>query len=289
MIASFDNLVIDRVVDGWFESKSTGDVLAVLDQISNFSINTTSETKDKTDAQGALLKRYFTSKSVEVSGENATFSLNLFATQNGVSKVTGTNVRMPRIYLASKPVAPATTLTLPEQPIAGTFQLYGTTDNGNVDIDKKYVPATGADPVAGENTYVLSGTTLTLPTNATEQVQIKYERTVVSGTTAARVDVQGDRFPKECKATFRVLCSDLCESEEVLALYIVFEKFQMSPDFDWTVDTESTQNFSATAFKDLVYIIYVFTQISYSEMSMINNTLNCWKAVKPNKPQRNAA
>ena len=249
-IASFDNLVIDRVVDGWFESKTTGDVLAVLDQISNFSINTTSETKDKTDAQGALLKRYFTSKSVEISGENATFSLNLFATQNGVSKVTGTSVRMPRIYLASKPVAPATTLTLPEQPISGTFQLYGTTANGNVDIDKKYVAATGADPQPGENTYVLSGTTLTLPTNATDQVQIKYERTVVSGTTAARVDVQGDRFPKECKATFRVLCSDLCESEEVLALYIVFEKFQLSPDFDWTVDTESTQNFSATAFKD---------------------------------------
>lgn len=249
-IATFDNLVIDRVVDGWFESKSTGDVLAVLDQISNFSINTTSESKDKTDAQGALLKRYFTSKSVEITGENATFSLNLFATQNGVSKVTGTNVRMPRIYLASKPVAPATTITLPEVPITGTFQLYGTSPNGNVDVDKKYTAATGTEPEPGENTYVLSGTTLTLPTNATDQVQIKYERTVTSGTTAARVDVQGDRFPKECKATFRVLCSDLCESEEVLALYIVFEKFQMSPDFDWTVDTESTQNFSATAFKD---------------------------------------
>ncbi len=249
-IASFDNLVIDRVVDGWFESKTTGDLLAVLDQISNFSINTTSESKDKTDAQGALLKRYYTSKSVEISGENATFSLNLFATQNGISKVTGTNVRMPRIYLAAKPTAPATTITLPEVPINGTFQLYGTTDNGNVDIDKKYVPAEGTEPVAGENTYVLSGTTLTLPTNATDQVQIKYERTVTAGTTAARVDVQGDRFPKECKATFRVLCSDLCESEEVLALYIVFEKFQMSPDFDWTVDTESTQGFSATAFKD---------------------------------------
>ena len=249
-IATFDNLVIDRVVDGWFESKSTGDVLAVLDQISNFSINTTSESKDKTDAQGALLKRYFTSKSVEISGENATFSLNLFATQNGVSKVTGTSVRMPRIYLASKPVAPATTITLPEAPIAGTFQLYGTSDNGNVDVDKKYTAATGTEPEPGENTYVLSGTTLTLPTNATDQVQIKYERTVQAGTTAARVDVQGDRFPKECKATFRVLCSDLCESEEVLALYIVFEKFQLSPDFDWTVDTESTQNFNATAFKD---------------------------------------
>lgn len=263
MIASFDNLVIDRVVDGWFESKSTGDVLAVLDQISNFSINTTSESKDKTDAQGALLKRYFTSKSVEVSGENATFSLNLFATQNGVSKVTGTSVRMPRIYLADRPTntgtpdAPIYTLTLPDEPIEGTFRLYGTTENGNVDIDKKYTPASGTTPVPGEGTYVLSGTTLRLPTNCTEQVQIKYERSVPATAGpdntpvhAARVDVQGDRFPKECKATFRVLCSDLCESEEVLALYIVFEKFQMSPDFDWTVDTESTQNFNATCFKD---------------------------------------
>ena len=246
-ITNFDNLVIDRVVDGWFESKSTGDILAVLDQISNFSINTTSETKDKTDAQGALLKRYFTSKSVEISGENATFSLNLFATQNGVSKVTGTSVVMPRIFLADKGTG---TITLPEAPNAGTFKLYGTSANGNVDVEKKYSPATGETPEPGVDTYVLSGTTLQLPTNATDTVQIKYERSVGADTTAARVNVQGDKFPKECKATFRVLCSDLCQSEEVVALYVVFEKFQMSPDFDWTVDTESTQNFSATAFKD---------------------------------------
>lgn len=246
-LTNFDNLVIDRVVDGWFESKSTGDLLAVLDQISNFSINTTSETKDKTDAQGALLKRYFTSKSVEVTGENATFSLNLFATQNGVSKVTGTDVVMPRIFLAEKGTG---TVTLPEAPIAGTLKVYGTSANGNADLEKKYSPATGQDPEPGVDTYVLSGTTLQLPTNATDSVQIKYERQVSQDTIAARVNVQGDKFPKECKATFRVLCSDLCDSEEVMALYIVFEKFQMSPDFDWTVDTESTQNFSATAFKD---------------------------------------
>ena len=247
MITSFANLVIDRVVDGWFESKSTGDILAVLDQISNFSINTTSETKDKTDAQGALLKRYFTSKSVEVSGENATFSLNLFALQNGVSKVTGTKVIMPRIFLADKGQG---TIELPEAPIAGTLRVYGTTDNGNVDVEKKYVPAEGEDPQPEAGKYVLTGTTLQLPTDVTNTVQIKYERNVGEDIVAARVNVQGDKFPKECKATFRVLCSDLCESEEVLALYIVFEKFQMSPDFDWTVDTESTQNFSATAFKD---------------------------------------
>ena len=250
-IATFDNIVIDRVVDAWFENKSTGDLLAVLDQVTNFSINTTSETKDKTDAQGVLLKRYFTSKSVEISGENATFSLNLFATQNGTTKVVDTNVVIPRIYQATVPQD--RTITLPETPIDGTFQLYGTSANGNVDVDKKFSPATGTVPTPGENTYVLNEDILSVPTslNVGDTVQIKYNRQVISGTKAARVDVAGDKFPKECKATFRVLCSDLCNSEEVYALYVVFEKFQMSPDFDWSVDTESNQSFSATAFKDL--------------------------------------
>jgi hypothetical protein len=254
-IATFDNIVIDRVVDAWFETKpsdgSVGDLLAVLDQITNFSINTTSETKDKTDAQGVLLKRYFTSKSVEISGENATFSLNLFATQNGTTKVVDTDVIIPRIYQATIPDSGAT-ITLPETPEVGTFQLYGTSANGNVDVDKKFTAAAGAEPVAGATTYVLNGTTLTFPTSlsAGDVIQIKYDRKVTGATKAARVNVAGDKFPKECKATFRVLCSDLCNSEEVYALYIVFEKFQMSPDFDWTVDTESNQSFSATAFKD---------------------------------------
>ena len=249
-IATFDNIVIDRVVDAWFENKSTGDLLAVLDQITNFSINTTSETKDKTDAQGVLLKRYFTSKSVEISGENATFSLNLFATQNGTSKVVDTNVIIPRIYQTTVPSD--RTITLPETPIDGSFQLYGTSANGNVDVDKKFSPAEGSTPTPGANTYVLAEDILSVPTslNVGDTVQIKYNRQVLSGTKAARVDVAGDKFPKECKATFRVLCSDLCNSEEVYALYIVFEKFQMSPDFDWSVDTESNQSFSATAFKD---------------------------------------
>lgn len=249
-ITNFDNLVIDRVVDAWFESKSTGDLLAVLDQISNFSINTSSETKDKTDAQGALLKRYFTSKSVEVSGENATFSLNLFALQNGVNKLTNGEVRMPRIFMAEKPATGTFEVALPDTPIEGTLKVYGTSTNGDADVEKKYVKDTAAGAGKYSVAVVEGVTTITMPTDATPSVQIKYEYYVDANKVAARVNVLGDRFPKECKATFRVLCSDLCDSEEVLALYVVFEKFQMSPDFDWTLDTESTQSFSATAFKD---------------------------------------
>lgn len=246
-IINFDQLVIDRVVDGWFESKEDEELIAVLDQISNFSVNTTSETKDKTDAQGVLLKRYFLSKSVEITGENAVFSLNMAAIQAGNAKKVGTEVTLPRIMQIAKTESP---YPLPDLPIDGTLMLYGTSDNGVVDVEKKYVKG----DAAGVNTYAVatSGgvTTVTLPTNATDTVQIKYEYTVADGDIAARVDQTGDKFPKECKATFRVLCSDLCDSETVRALYVVFPKFQMSPDVELAFNTDSTQSFTATALKD---------------------------------------
>ena len=244
---NFDQLVIDRVLDGWFESKADNSVLAVLDQIQNFSISVSSTTKDKTDAQGTLIKRFYTAKQAEVSGENAIFSLDLSAIQAGSKKLTGAEVILPRILQVAKSDK---ALVLPDTPIDGTLIVYGTLENGVLDTSKQYKAGTEA----GEDTYVVATsegkTTITLPTNATDYVQIKYEYNVAEGTSAARVNHDGTSFPKECKATFRVLCSDVCDSETVRAFYIVFPKFQISPDFDWTVDTESAQAFSATAFKD---------------------------------------
>ena len=243
---NFDQLVIDRVLDGWFENKDLK-VLAVLDQLQNFQISVSSTTKDKTDAQGILIKRYYTAKQAEVSGENAIFSLDLSAIQAGNTKKVGSEVTLPRIIQVAKNTA---ALKLPDTPNEGTLIVCGTKDNGNVDTAIQYKAGTEA----GEDTYVVSTvddvTTITLPTNATDYVQIKYEYQVADDKGAARVDHDGIHFPAECKATFRVLCSDVCDSETVRAFYIVFPKFQMSPDFSWTVDTESAQPFSATAFKD---------------------------------------
>lgn len=247
MAINFDQLVIDRVLDGWFESKADNSVLAVLDQLQNFQISVSSTTKDKTDAQGALIKRFYTAKQAEVSGENAIFSLDLSAIQAGTAKLTGKDVTLPRILQVAKS---STALKLPETPNDGTLIVYGTLENGVLDTSKQY--KLGAE--AGEDTYAISTvgdvTTISLPTNATDYVQIKYEYNVAEGKGAARVNHDATNFPKECKATFRVLCSDVCDSETVRAFYIVFPKFQISPDFDWTVDTESAQPFSATAFKD---------------------------------------
>lgn len=246
MAIDFNNLVIDRVLDGWFENKNLK-VLAVLDQLQNFQISVSSTTKDKTDAQGTLIKRFYTAKQAEVTGENALFSLDLSAIQAGTDKLTGSDVILPRILQVAKTDA---ALKLPDTPNDGTLIVYGTLENGLLDTAKQY--KLGAE--AGEDTYAISTvgdvTTITLPTNATDFVQIKYEYKIAEGKDGARVNHDGVNFPKECKATFRVLCSDVCDSETVRAFYIVFPKFQMSPDWDWTVDTESAQAFSATAFKD---------------------------------------
>ena len=243
---NLDKLVIDRCFDAWFEDKNNT-LLAYLDQVQNLGINTTSETKDKTDAQGALIKRFFTAKSVEITGENAVLSLNLMAIQTGSDKIKDSEVVLPRILMLNASDSP---ITLPDTPIAGTVMVYGTYDNGLPNTD---MPYTQGD-VAADNVYVLTTvddvTTLTVPTNATATIQVKYDYQVAAGKTAARVNQYADTFPKECKATFRVLCSDVCDAETVRARYIVFPRFQMSPDFDWTVDTESAQPFTATAFKD---------------------------------------
>lgn len=243
---NLDKLVIDRVYDGWFEDKNLK-LLAHLDQLQNLSINTTSETKDKTDAQGALIKRYYTAKSVEISGENAVLSMNLMAIQTGSDKLKDGEVVLPRILMINAADSP---ITLPDTPIEGTVMVYGTYDNGLPNTDMPYTQGDAAADNVYAITTVEGVTTLTVPTNATATVQVKYEYQVASDKSAARVNQYADTFPKECKATFRVLCSDVCDPETVRALYIVFPRFQMSPDFDWTVDTESAQAFSATAFKD---------------------------------------
>ena len=246
MQLNLDKLVIDRVVDGQFEDKNNK-LLAVLDQVQNFSINTTSETKDKTDATGNIIKRFYTAKNVEISGENAVLSLNLMSLQTGSDIIKNSDVVLPRILQVAKTDS---ALKLPDVPIEGTLSVYGTYDNGLPNTDLQYARGT----VAGEGTYALAVVdgvaTISLPTDATPSVQIKYDYQVAEGNVAVRVNQDGSSFPKECKATFRVLCSDVCDAETVMALYVVFPRFQMAPDFDWTVDTESAQSFTAQAFKD---------------------------------------
>ena len=246
MATVFEDLLIDRVLEGVFENKD-GDIIGALNQLQNVSINTTSETKDKTDAQGVLIKRFFTSKSVEVSAESAVVSLSLAGIQMGSGKVTASadnKIVLPRIMNKTKTDSP---ITLPETPIDGTLIVYGCTSTGIPAPELKYTMA----DTAGEGTYAVAtadgATTLTLPTDAADTVQIIYEYETENG---VKVIQRSDKFPAECKLVLSVLVCDAYDKETLRHAYVVFPAFQMSPDFDLTLDTESSHPFSGTACVD---------------------------------------
>lgn len=248
MSVIFEDLVIDRVLDGVFRD-ADANVIGALNEVQNFSINATSETKDKLDSKGVLIKRFFQSKSVELSAENAVFSLSLLALQGGTSKevASATNkITLPMIRKYAKTASP---IELPFTPIDGTLSVTGLKSTGVPDTTLVYAQG----PAAADNTYAIATsttnnkTTLTLPTNSADYVQVMFEYESEAG---VKVQHSADKFPAECELTLSVLVCDACDKETLRHAYFVFPAFQMSPDFDITLDTDSPHPFSGTASVD---------------------------------------
>lgn len=234
----FDDMVIDRVLEITFRN-SKGEVLGGLNQVTDFSINQSSETKDKTDAQGTLVKRFYTSKSVEVSGTSSFPSLSLIALINGTQKDVASEDETLKLPSIERYAASASPVTLKYEPI-GTVSVCGLTASGVPDPTLNYT----LGDEAGEDTFAIVGKTLTLPTNAADHVQVVYE---YNATSAVAVTDKSTGFPKTCEMLCKVLVSEACDPESVRIAYIAFPSYQMSPDMDWTIDTESGLGFSGTA------------------------------------------
>lgn len=270
MAINFENLIIDRVLQMTFED-SENNLVSVVDQVQNVTITTSSETKDKNDAQGTLIRRFFTAKTVELSAENALFSTSLAAYQYGTEREFASaqnKIVMPRILkikvadCTDDAVNGTKKYTLPEQPVDGSFSLQVCTGSGLPDTTKKFTLGTQASDekyvIAADNTdYVL-----TLPKSIKSgTVQVKYDREVESG---LKLVQSADKFPGTSKATLSILASDPCDKngEEFFA-YLVFPSFQISPDSELSLNTEDAQSFSGTAQRDYcsgeneLYILYI--------------------------------
>lgn len=237
----FEDMLIDRPLEIVFRN-AKGEILGGLNNIENFSINQSSETKDKNDAAGVLIKRFFTSKSVEVSGESSLVSMSLLALQNGTNKIAATAEKPLVLPSIEKYAASASPITLKFTPV-GTVSVCGLTPSGVPDPTLNYELA----DEAGAGKYAISGNTVTLPTDAAAHVQITYS---YNATSAVAVSDTSTGFPQTCEMLVKVLACESCDKETMRLVYISFPSFQLSPDFDWTVDTESTQPFSGQATVD---------------------------------------
>ena len=142
MAFDLNNFVIDRVVRGIATDMKTGDVLFSINQITNPSLNCTSESTDAVDALSVPIATFYRAKSAEFSAENALFDMNLLATQSGTTKKVATaasTIEAPCFETID--VTASKTYTLAHAPIAEP-KVYVL--NGDGTLGEKVVVASSA-------------------------------------------------------------------------------------------------------------------------------------------------
>lgn len=244
-MANFDSLVIDRVLEIVGEN-SDGDLLYLLNNLSNVSINTTSESKDKTDALGVLIKRFYTSKSVEVSADCNLLSFSMLSQTFGTDKVVASadaKILAPKILHIDTTGITEYTIPANLKPKAPLTKIYALENNGT--LGKAYKVGSSASET--DFVYDEGSGKITLPTGVTGTLIAKYEYETENG---VKVTNESDKFPATSSVTMKVLVADTCSVDVVRAAYIVFPSFQVSPDCDLTLETDSTISFSGVAQKD---------------------------------------
>jgi len=251
MAFKLDDIIIDRIQYGIAEDFD-GNMLYALSQLADATISISAESKDATDAQGTLIKRFWQGKSGEFTANNAMLNLNILGAASGEGKVLATEdspINMPKIII----VKAGTTVTLTDF-VDGTVMVNAYGSNGA--MGAAYTKGTEATTTE----YALTEEGVFTPPTDSEATQyiVKYERSVASGISIAN---KADKFPGTVKLTLKALCVDPCSADTLRACYIVLPSFQVSPEVEinMTTDTQLAYNGSlqvdyCSAEKALYYI-----------------------------------
>ena len=243
---NLNNFIIDRVLRGVAQSHTDESVLFAITQIQNPSLTCSSESVDAVDALGTPVSTFYRSKSAEFSAENAMFDMNLMAVQVGAEKKVA-SAASKILTPAFEKIAGGAAVKLKHTPkVLPTF-CYAL--NGDGTLGTKYTKADAASATAF--TVVTSGneTTLTPPTGlaADTELLVIYEYESESGISVAN---SAKKFPKGCKFTLEVLGCDVCDQTNLLFAYLIFPNFKLSPDFDWSIQTDGAHPFSGKAMQE---------------------------------------
>lgn len=241
---NLSNFIVDRVISG-VGYRSDDSVLFKIDQCQNTSITCGSESTDIVDNVGSPIMTLYRSKTCEISGENAILDFNLTAVQMGTEKNVadvGNTIVVPAQEIFEKKTG-VNTYELKHVPIAAPAFLY--TLNNDSSLGEKYAASTSASDKA----FSIEGQTITLPTSIADGTQmfVSYE---YNSDAAVEIVNSAKNFPKSCKLVLRVLGYNPCNKDNKLGAYIVFNSFEMSPDFDLSLNVGEAQSWSGKASQD---------------------------------------
>lgn len=198
---------------------------------------------------------FYRAKTAEFSAENALFDMNLLATQSGTTKkVAASDAKITTPCFQTIDIdGSKTAYTLSHTPKTGTTpKVYVLKGDGT--LGEKVV----IDTVAAERKISLAGTTLTIVVSETgykagEQlfVMYEYEADGTEGNGAVEVANSANNFPVGCKFVMEILGADVCDQTNLIYAYLIFPNAKLSPDFDWSIATDSTHPFSMKAMQEL--------------------------------------
>ena len=240
---NLNNFIIDRVLRGVAQSHTDESVLFAITQIQNPSLTCSSESVDAVDALGTPVATFYRSKTAEFSAENAMFDMNLMAVQVGAEKkvAAANNKILTPAFEKIEIKADTSTYTLKHTPKDAPGFCYAL--NGDGTLGTKYVKGSTATTSA----FAVDGTTFTPPSSATGELLVIYEYESESG---VAVTNSAKNFPKGCKFTLEVLGCDVCDQTNLLFAYLIFPNFKLSPDFDWSIQTDGAHPFSGKAMQE---------------------------------------
>lgn len=226
-----NNFVTDKVLRFNMESHTDGSIMWSLTQVSDPSLNFTSETDEITDAIGNPVAQLDRAKSAEFTGSNAFFDLSLYAAQHGVEKQVATEdapiEETPCFETLTVPSDGSLSVTLAHKPTAIPTAIYYLNGDDTLSTKVAYSATAGE----GVFTYDEDTYTITFPSDAVagDEYFIQYEYEATSG---VAVTVTANDFPVAGKGVMEVLGYDICDQSKQIHAYWVFANAKLDSNVD---------------------------------------------------------
>lgn len=255
-----NNFVIDRIVRGIAIAQGDsqdglikeGDVLFSINQIQNASLTVSSESTDAVDALGTPIATFYRAKNAEFSAENALFDMALMATQSGTVKqvADSTNVIIVPCFETVSVASGDSAKTLAHTPKAAPSTIYELKGDGST--GEKFTKSTSSSASASTFVIDINSASLTPPTGFVGDLLVvyEYEADGQNSNDATSITNTATNFPVGCKFIMEVLGCDVCNQTDLIYAYVIFPNAKLSPDFDWSIATDSTHPFSLKAMQD---------------------------------------
>lgn len=244
-----NDMIIDRPIRATLFDKTSGEVIFTIDQVTDPSLEATSESAEVRDAAGSLVTEFERSKTVIFSGSNSFVNLGLLAAQTGSSKeiASATNpINVPKfemIELGATAGTPNATVTLSEEPVGTLKYIYRLANDKS--IAEKF--EVGIDPLTN---FSISGKVVTLPTTpafvATDRFSIwyEYETDGTTGLGSVRISSFAEVFARVGKFDLEILLADICNPNVKYYAHLVGDNAKIDGNFSITFNNEATHPFS---------------------------------------------